>query len=57
MPEQQPGMKFMMYGLPVMFTFFMLGLPSGLVLYIFTSNVLSILQQLWFRRVFAPRMK
>jgi YidC/Oxa1 family membrane protein insertase len=43
-------MKTMMYVMPVMFGFFMLSLPAGLVLYIFTNNLLSITQSLWFRR-------
>jgi YidC/Oxa1 family membrane protein insertase len=54
-PQQtQPEMKYVMWSMPVMFGFFMLTLPSGLVLYIFTNNVLSILQSLWFRRKFPP---
>jgi YidC/Oxa1 family membrane protein insertase len=52
--QQQPEMKYMMYFMPLMFGFFMLSLPSGLVLYIFTNNLLSIAQSLWFRRKFPP---
>ncbi|MBI5501843.1 MAG: membrane protein insertase YidC [Deltaproteobacteria bacterium] len=37
--------KVMMYGMPIMFTVFMLFLPSGLNLYIFVNTVLSIVQQ------------
>ncbi|MBI5490817.1 MAG: YidC/Oxa1 family insertase periplasmic-domain containing protein [Deltaproteobacteria bacterium] len=37
--------KVMQYGMPIMFTVFMLFLPSGLNLYIFVNTVLSIVQQ------------
>jgi YidC/Oxa1 family membrane protein insertase len=54
--QQQPEMRYMMYAMPLMFGWFMLSLPSGLVLYIFTNNLLSIAQSLWFRRKFpAPK--
>ena len=43
-PAQQTMMKVMM---PIMFTVFMLFLPSGLNLYIFISTVLGIIQQ-WY---------
>lgn len=51
-PQQNQQMKMMMYGMPVFFGFIMISLPAGLVLYIFTNNVLSIGQSLWFRRKF-----
>ena len=38
--------KVMMYMMPIMFTVFMVALPSGLVLYIFVNSVLTIFQQL-----------
>jgi len=41
-PAQQ---KMMMYMMPGMFTVFMLFLPSGLGVYMFTNSVLAILQQ------------
>jgi YidC/Oxa1 family membrane protein insertase len=47
---QAQQMKAMTYGMPVFFGFMMLSLPAGLVLYIFTNNLLSIGQSLWFRR-------
>jgi YidC/Oxa1 family membrane protein insertase len=37
--------KVMLYGMPILFTVFMLFLPSGLNLYIFTNTLLSIAQQ------------
>ena len=43
--------KMMLYFMPIMFTAFMLNLPQGLTLYIFTNNLLSIAQQLALRRV------
>ncbi len=49
--EMQARMqKFMLYFMPPFFTIIMYGLPSGLTLYIFTNNVLSIAQQLWIRK-------
>jgi len=44
--------KMMLYFMPVIFTFFMLSLPAGLVLYIFTNNLLSIAQQKYLQRKF-----
>jgi YidC/Oxa1 family membrane protein insertase len=41
-PAQQ---KMMMYMMPVMFTVFMLFLPAGLGVYMFTNSVLAITQQ------------
>jgi YidC/Oxa1 family membrane protein insertase len=42
-----PQAKMMMYMMPVMFTFFMLFLPSGLTLYILTNTVLTMVHQ-WY---------
>jgi len=53
----------MTYVMPVFFTVIMLQYPSGLALYIFTNNLLSILQQqllrrwLEYRGIAAPRKK
>ncbi len=52
---QAPGtdasqQKMMLYTMPLLFTFMMLYLPSGLVLYIFTSTVMNIGQQYYLRR-------
>lgn len=41
--------KVMMF-LPLLFSFFMLSLPSGLTLYIFVSGVFGVLQQLYFMK-------
>lgn len=43
-------MKMMTYFMPILFTGMMWSLPSGLTLYIFTNNILSILQQVYIRR-------
>jgi len=43
--------KMMMYGMPIFFTFIMLYLPSGLVLYIFVNSLLSIGHQLLYNRM------
>jgi YidC/Oxa1 family membrane protein insertase len=37
--------------LPVVFTFFFVTFPAGLVLYWITNNIFSIAQQLWINRV------
>lgn len=43
--------KVMLYGMPILFTVFMLFLPSGLNLYIFTNTLLSIAQQQIYNRL------
>lgn len=49
-----PMQRRIMQWMPVVFTAFMINFPSGLVLYWFTSNVLSIGQQLIINRVHIP---
>ncbi len=44
--QSQMTMKFMMYGMPLMFFFMFYNAPSGLLLYWLTSNILQIFQQL-----------
>ena len=44
--QSQTTMKFMMYGMPLMFFFLFYSAPSGLLLYWLTSNILQIFQQL-----------
>lgn len=46
-PVQQ---KMMMWMMPTMFVFFMWSLPAGLVVYIFTSTLVGIIQQWWLKR-------
>ncbi|MBM4396659.1 MAG: membrane protein insertase YidC [Deltaproteobacteria bacterium] len=45
--------KMMLWMMPIMFTWFMLFLPSGLVFYILVNTLLSIAQQVWMNRRFA----
>lgn len=40
-----PTQQKMMYFMPVIFTFMMINLPSGLTLYIFVSTILGVIQQ------------
>ena len=42
--------KFMMYGMPIFFVFIFRSLPAGLVLYWFTYNILSVIEQLSIRK-------
>ena len=42
--------KVMVYLMPLMFTVFMISMPSGLVLYIAVNSVLTIAQQLVINR-------
>ena len=44
--QNQASMKFMMYGMPLIFFFIFYNAPSGLLLYWLTSNILQIFQQL-----------
>lgn len=40
-------MKFMQFGMPIMFFFILYDMPSGLLVYWIFSNVLTVLQQTW----------
>lgn len=46
--------RMMLYTMPLVFTLPMMGLPSGLVLYIFTSTLMNITQQWYLRRIIPP---
>lgn len=50
-----PQTKVMMQVMPIMFTAFMLFLPSGLVLYYFLNLILGVLQQWMIQRKFAKQ--
>jgi YidC/Oxa1 family membrane protein insertase len=52
-PQDQPQMKYVMWGMPIMFTFFMLQMPSGLSLYMITNSVLTMAQQFFIKRKYA----
>jgi YidC/Oxa1 family membrane protein insertase len=45
-----PAQAKIMMIMPVLFTFLMVGLPSGLTLYIFISTLFGIVQQIYFLR-------
>lgn len=49
-PMSNPSQKTMGYVMSGFFSLLMLSLPSGLTLYIFTNNVLSIAQQMYLRK-------
>ncbi|MBO4385670.1 MAG: membrane protein insertase YidC [Treponema sp.] len=44
--QSQSQMKFMIYGMPILFFFILYNVPSGLLIYWIVSNVLQMLQQL-----------
>jgi YidC/Oxa1 family membrane protein insertase len=49
-PMSNPGQKTIGYVMSGFFSLFMLNIPSGLTLYIFVNNILSIAQQVYLRR-------
>lgn len=53
-PSMDPTQAKLMLMMPVVFTFFMVSLPSGLTLYMFVSAVFGVLQQLYFLRSSNP---
>lgn len=48
--QDQPGMKMMMYMMPVMFMFMLNNFSSGLTYYYFLANILTYLQNITFKR-------
>ncbi len=52
-----PAQKKIFMFMPIVFTLFMVSLPSGLTLYIFVSTLFGIFQQLFFMRDTAPAAK
>jgi YidC/Oxa1 family membrane protein insertase len=50
-PADNTQAKMMLYFFPAFFTFMMLFVPSGLTLYIFVNNLLSIVQQRYVNKV------
>ncbi len=50
-PAMDPTQAKMMKWMPVVFIFFFLDMPSGLVLYWVVSNVISIFQQMFFNKI------
>ncbi len=51
----QSSMKFMMYGMPIMFFFLFYNVPSGLLLYWTVSNILQIGQQILINKITAKQ--
>lgn len=52
-PDDQPQMKYMMWFMPFMFTFLMLGMASGLSIYMITNSLLTMAQQFYIKRRYA----
>ncbi len=52
LPQDNPSMKYVMWGMPLMFGVIMLQLPAGLGLYIFANSVLTVAQQYYIKRKF-----
>ena len=44
-------MKFMMYGMPIIFFFIFYNSPSGLLLYWTVSNILTMVQQIYINKL------
>lgn len=53
--QSQATMKFMMYGMPIMFFFLFYNAPAGLLLYWLTSNILAIIQQIIINKMMAEK--
>jgi YidC/Oxa1 family membrane protein insertase len=56
-PDQQgnPQMKMMLYAMPIMFFFILYNVPSGLLVYWITSNLLTMGQQLLINKFLAKK--
>ncbi len=52
-PADQPQMKYMMWGMPVFFSFLMLSMASGLSSYMITNSLLTMAQQLYIKKKYA----
>ncbi len=48
-PEDQPQMKYMMYGMPLMFLFIMFSMASGLSIYMITNSLLRMAQSAYIK--------
>ena len=48
-PEDQPQMKYMMYGMPVFFLFIMFNMASGLSIYMITNSLLRMAQSFYIK--------
>lgn len=52
-PDDQPQLKYMMWGMPIFFTFLMLSMASGLSIYMITNSLLTMAQQFYIKRKYA----
>jgi len=52
---QANQMKFMMYGMPIMFFFILYDVPAGLLIYWITNNILTIAQQVLINNLMKKR--
>ena len=50
--DDQEHMKYVKWFLPFFLTGIMIQLPSGLSIYIFTNNILTIIQQIYIKRTY-----
>lgn len=51
-PQDQPQMKYVLWAMPIMFTFMMFQMPSGLSVYMITNSTLTFAQQWFIKRKF-----
>ena len=49
-PEDQPQMKYMMYGMPLFFLFIMFSMASGLSIYMITNSLLRMAQSFYIKK-------
>ena len=54
-PGMDKNQERIMLMMPIIFTFMMLSLPAGMVLYMMTNTIVSILQQQWLNRKLAKQ--
>lgn len=58
MTSQTPGggaMKFMTYGMPIIFFFLFYNAPAGLLLYWTISNIIQMIQQIAINKIMAKK--
>ena len=53
--QSQATMKFIQYGMPLLFFFMFYNAPSGLLLYWLTSNILQMVQQIFINKLMAEK--
>lgn len=55
-PPDQPQMKYMMWGMPIFFTFLMLNMASGLSIYMITNSIVGIFQQMYLKKKYTKEV-